>query len=107
MKRSSLCTLALLFTGLLVLFSCRKDIEYYLLDRERPTSEILESAKIWYLKSIDREHVGQRLKPHWKDSWQVSRDKGAPVLIVPANERRLNNRDISIRRFFIFTIREG
>lgn len=104
MKRSSLYTLVLLFSGLVVLFSCRKDIEYYLLDRERPTSEVMESAKIWYLKSIDKESVDQRLKPHWKDSWQVSREKGAPVLVVPANERQLNNKDISIRRFFIFTV---
>jgi len=107
MKRSSLYTLTLLFTGLLVLFSCRKDIEYYLLDRDRPTSEVLENAKIWYLQSIDKENVRQRLKPHWKDAWTVSRGGRSPIVVVPANERRLRNRDrdISIRRFFVFTLR--
>ena len=97
MKRGSLYLLILSFTGLLVLFSCRKDIEYYILDRDRPTSEILEDAKIWYLRSIDKENIYQRLNPHWRDAWQVVREQEeSTILVVPASEYRLQNKDINI-----------
>src|SRR5699024_8015416 len=63
-------------------------------------------AKIWYRQNIDREDTRPRSKPHWEKAWQASRKRRPTVLVVPANECPLQNKDISIRRFFIFTVNQ-
>src|SRR5690606_34866731 len=92
------------FTGLLVLFSCRKDIEYYIQGRAASSPQTLENAKIFYLVNLDSENVGNRLNPHWKDSWAIGRDDGSSLLVVPSNGKKLNNKDFTFRRFFIFSL---
>ncbi|GAA4904475.1 hypothetical protein GCM10023313_03820 [Mucilaginibacter defluvii] len=43
-----------------------------------------------------------KLKPYWKDAWTVKSTSGKTLILVPAPENHIDNKDISIRRFFIF-----
>lgn len=106
MKRSALYLLTLFFAGILLFSGCR-NTEYIMLDEERPTSEVLMEAQIWYRQNIDRKDTRPRLKPHWEEAWQVPRERRPALLVVPAEEYPLQNKDISIRRFFIFTVRQS
>lgn len=78
-----------------------------MVDEERPISEVLMEAQIWYRQNIDRKDTRPRLKPHWEEAWQIPRERRPALLVVPANEYPLQNKDISIRRFFIFTVRQS
>lgn len=103
MKRSYLYLLTILCTCVLALFSCRKDIDFYLKGKESPSSSVLENAKIHYLQNVNIES-NNRLGANWKDSWIINKD-GGEILIVPAPEIQQNNKNFSLRRFFAFRMK--
>ncbi|MBC6110302.1 hypothetical protein ACFOG5_06035 [Pedobacter fastidiosus] len=108
MKKTALIIMSLV-TGLcLLIFSCRKDIENYVNNREGPSSAILESAKIWHLQnSSDGSSVRDanfiRLRPLWKSSYSLTSRNGNALLIVPTIEDYVDDKIISVRRVFVFT----
>ncbi|KKO92467.1 hypothetical protein AAW12_05040 [Sphingobacterium sp. Ag1] len=102
MKRTYLYFLSVLFSCLLVLFSCRKDIEFILDGKESPSASILENAKIYYMENINSKS-GNRLDAKWKESWFLKKN-GKEFLIVPAPERKLFSKDFHIRRYFTFDL---
>lgn len=103
MKRSYLYFLTILFACLLVLFSCRKDIEFILEGKESPSASILENVKIYYMQNIISGSPN-RLNAKWKDSWLVRTD-GKEILLVPTPEWKLFSKDFDVRRYFAFDIK--
>ncbi|WP_343557480.1 hypothetical protein [Sphingobacterium sp.] len=103
MKRSYLYFLTILFSCLLVLFSCRKDIEFILDGKESPSASVLENAKIYYMQNINSASVN-RLDAKWKDSWLIKQN-GKEILLTPTPERKLFSKDFDVRRYFAFEIK--
>lgn len=100
MKRTYLYFLTVLFTCLLALFSCRKDIEFLLEGKESPSASVLENAKIYYMQNINSARA-DRLDAKWKESWIVKQN-GKEVLVVPAPQRKLYEKGYDIQRYFAF-----
>lgn len=103
MKKNTLLALSLLFTLLLSIFACRKSIEFYVDGKEAPASTLLEAAKIWRSQHIISFKNVLVLRPYWDDAWTVTATDGKNFIIVPSPERRMDNKNLTIRRFFIFT----
>lgn len=106
MKKADFIILSAVFGVLLLLFACRKDIDFMLQGKEAPPSAVLETAKVWHLKHLDKG-VRRHLTPRWDGSWTEQSTSGERLLVVPARERRVNNKDIKIRRVFIFNASGG
>jgi len=103
MNRISLYILSMISLISLIFFSCRKDIDYYLSNKEQASSSQLEMAKIWRLRHLSASKSTHGiLQPMWDYSWKVTSPEGQ-LIIVPAPEHRVNNKTYSIRRFFVFT----
>lgn len=104
MKKADFIRLSLAFAVLLLLFACRKDIDFVIQGKEKPSSAHLELAKVWHLQRLDKtKSASDQLAPRWDDSWNEQTVNGNDILVVPARENPVNNRDVKIRRFFIFT----
>ncbi|MBC6110304.1 hypothetical protein ACFOG5_06025 [Pedobacter fastidiosus] len=105
MKKNALLGLTVLVSLCLMLFACRKDIRNYIENKTEGSSVQLESAKIWRLQNLaygENLKNTSILKPIWSDSWTIRSSKGHQLLIVPAPEHYVRNKDLSIRRFFVF-----
>ncbi|SFA41240.1 hypothetical protein SAMN04488511_102277 [Pedobacter suwonensis] len=112
MKKNALLVLSLLLCGCLLIFACRKDLNNYLLDRDSASSPLIESAKIWRLRNLTFDKANgtapsKILKPHWQDAWQIKSSDGSLLLIVPTSEHFISNSDVKVRRFFVFTTKNG
>lgn len=101
MERKHLYLLISLFSIALTLYSCRKDIEFLIEGKTSPNIDQLEAAKVLYFKEINPNDYRERLKPKWNESWIVSNNQWS-TMIVPAPEQKLNTKNTSVRRFFIF-----
>ncbi|MDN5284199.1 MAG: hypothetical protein JWR38_473 [Mucilaginibacter sp.] len=101
MKQRSLLFMTVFFSICLLIFACRRDINNIINDKTEAPSVLLESAKIWHLQHVDVND--RKLSPYWKDSWMVKATDGSSQLVVPTSENYVNNKDFTIRRFFIFT----
>lgn len=102
MKKNALLTMIVLFSMCLILFACRKDIEYFVKDRTEAPSTKLELAKIWRLRNL--KHGVAHMSPFWDHSWIINSSAG-DLIVVPTTEKHVANKELSIRRFFIFSIR--
>src|SRR5690606_26186667 len=104
MKKGDFIKISLAFGVLLLLFACRKDIDFVIQGKEKPPSMQLESAKVWRHQRLDKMKPERlQLAPKWADAWTEQSTSGKSILIVPAREKRVQNKDLKIRRFFIFT----
>lgn len=106
MNKRSLFSITVVFSLLLLIFACRKDIKNIVYDQEVPSS-YLESAKIYHginAKDLQTSDGSEfiKLRPLWKDSWTV-KSNGNSLLIVPTIENYVENKNIQIRRVFIFS----
>jgi len=102
MKQTPLIILAAITTICLLVFACRKEIDYLIHDRDRVTPDLLESAQVWYLQRLSSDPSIPRLLPTWKDAWGIQSVNGDSLVIVPAPENYIGVKDISVRRFFVF-----
>lgn len=107
MKSRSLILLSVCFGICLLIYACRKEIDNIIHDRDSAPTAVMEGAKVWYYGHLDvKTPKGQKgnrkLTPIWNESWMVESSDKSILLVVPARERRVRNKDISIRRFFIF-----
>ena len=91
----------------LLIFSCRKDIRNFILDRDAPPSSVLESAQAWHSQHIDVDATVPLLRPHWNDAWMVKATDSSSLLIVSASDKYVRSGDISIRRLFVFKTAGG
>lgn len=115
-----------------MIFSCRKDYKGFFNGPEANTSPGLEAAKIFYAKgaylnsatynelftnstdigklsteTIAKKHIFYKLKPLWKDAFELKAHDGSELIIVPTKENKLVEKTINIKRFFIFTKKGG
>ncbi len=107
-KRTSL--ILTVFCGLLLLaYACRRDLNHIVNDNGVP-STLLENAKIYHATNAAKfYYVNDQpytLKPLWKDAW-TTETHGQTVLVVPTLEASLKNRNVKIRRVFIFEGSQG
>ena len=103
MKKNTLYFLTLMFSVCLLLFACRKEIEYFVNDRVEAPSTQLENAKIWRMRHLKKDSRSEALKPFWDNSWIIKSSNGA-LIVVPAPEKKVDNKQLSVRRFFIFSL---
>ena len=108
MNKNALLILTALFGACLFLFACRKNIDNYLHDRENVPSQQIESAKIWRLQHLENRLFKTSgsyglLKPQWADAYSLRSSSGKEILVVPAPEKYVGNKEFTIRRFFVFS----
>ncbi|MGX5818404.1 hypothetical protein ACWKWU_09425 [Chitinophaga lutea] len=108
MKKRSLLVLAA-FAGLcLILYACSKELRHPPDQRESASSVVTLAAKQWYAGhtaaplTAAQKRTPRRLNPLWQKGWMVEGADRTHYFVVPAPERRVNNKDLSIRRFFVF-----
>jgi|GEM_PF-4924303 len=107
MKQTSLAILVVISGLCLLVFACRKELDYLIHDRERVAPDVMESAQVWYLQQLNPDPSIPRLVPTWKDTWStVSIDHGK-LLVVPAPENYVAAKDMTVRRFFVFKMAGG
>src|SRR5699024_7788024 len=108
MKQRVLTFLTIAFSLCLLLFACRKEISFFVHDRDYASTELLESAKVWYL-----QHVNPRapkivqygvLPVYWKEAWKTQTTDGDNILVVPAEEYYISNLDFTYKRFLVFQL---
>lgn len=88
MKKADFIILSAVFGILLLLFACRKDIDFMLQGKEAPPSAVLETARVWHVKNLDKG-VRRHLTPRWDGSWTEQSTSGERLLVVPARENKM------------------
>lgn len=113
MKKHVLFLLSLFFAICFLIFACRRNIDNFIGNKQQAevSSPILESAKIWNSQIIAMNSKATknvagfvRLKPQWQNAWSQSSAGGLTLLVVPTSENYVSNRQISIRRVFVFEL---
>ena len=110
MKKRTLLILTAVFSIILLVYACRRDLDNIIKDQEVPALA-LETVKIWYSKNTkdfsginDSKFI--RLKPLWRESWNIKTSGGNSLLIVPTVEKYLVNDKYKIRRVFVFALKK-
>lgn len=107
MKKANFLILSILFSALLIT-GCRTEVNYLAKKPEGQLTAVMESAKLWHLRNLDKKKPKQRqLSPIWEDSWLEQSTSGKKLLVVTAKERKVNNTRMTIRRVFIFDATSG
>ena len=100
MKTRQLTLIMVIASCLLAIFSCRKELEFALLDRQNPADEIIESAQIWYFQRLTPKGLNNGQTPEWKDSWEI-KELSNKSLIVPISKRHFSDA-MNSKKFFVF-----
>lgn len=89
----------------LLLFTCRKDINNIVTGHEI-SETALEAAKIYHsinakiLPTKSKKFI--KVKPLWNDAWSLG-----SYLVVPTRENYIENKSFSVRRVFLFSLRNS
>lgn len=103
MKERQLIFVTVLVTSGLLIFACQKEISNIINNRDSVSSELIESARIWYGQQLDTEIFISHPNPQWKKSW-LTTDRRNEVLVIPMADQYINNSDFSLKRFFLFDV---
>ena len=108
MKKRTLLILTAVFSIILLVYACRRDLDNIIKDQEVP-AVALETAKVWYMQQTGsyKGNGADRLKPLWRDAWNIRTAGGNSLLVVPTPEHYVQNRELKIRRVVLFTISNG
>jgi uncharacterized membrane protein YgcG len=107
-KKTSLILTALCGILLLV-YACRRDINH-VINQDSVSGQFIETAKIYHSTRANQTYTVNgrqyKLRPIWKDSWKVNAN-GKVLLAVPTREVKFNNKNIEVRRVFLFEQTSG
>lgn len=106
MKYSFLSAMTIISGSCLLFVACNKEMNDVIYDRKQVSPVLIEAAKKWDARHIDMKAVSRSgyglLTRQWENSWTVNTTDGNTLLVVSAPEHHVDNKDFSIRRFFIF-----
>jgi uncharacterized membrane protein YgcG len=110
MKKTTLTILTAICGLSFLIFACRKELNNIVQPNQSNVStNLLESAKIFNAKvlaanaTINAKIPGYfTLKPLWDDAFTIDISNNSKLIAVPTIENYVSNKEVSIRRLFIF-----
>ncbi|MGX5818405.1 hypothetical protein ACWKWU_09430 [Chitinophaga lutea] len=117
MKKNLSAILAALSGLCVMLYACSKESRNSGGDHLNASAALTQAARQWYAEHTPKQSSAQqksprRLTPIWDSAWTVEGDDHSNYLVVTAPEHHVANKDLSIRRFFVFqtegnTVKDG